>query len=107
MKEMENDLTPTNGVFDSRRTIKWLDNTPEQQKEVACLICGYCNTRVHPFSSPKRCECGHIEVDEEKSTDDLLYLKDHQPTQFTVTSDYKPKFKEKLMNMFKGKNNLC
>jgi hypothetical protein len=43
-------------------------------------------------------------VDEEKSTDKILYLKRNDLVDYRVTSEYNPTFKERIMNMFKGKN---
>jgi len=112
---MENDfyiyINPMNGLLETHNTImsvkKITADMTDEQRETACLICGYCKVRVYPFSSPKSCECGNLAVDEEKSTDKVIYLKDHQPTTFTVTSNYKPTFKEIVMNMLKGKNKVC
>ena len=78
----------------------------EKSKE-ACIICGHCGDKVYPFDEPKYCSCGNIQIDKGKSTDKILYLKEHQPPQITVTSDYKPTFKEMILDMFKSKNKVC
>lgn len=77
-----------------------------KQDENSYLICGNCKVKVYPFHNTKFCSCGNIAVDEEKSTDKVIYLKDYQSAKFTATSEYKPTFKERLMNIFKGKK-LC
>jgi len=85
-----------------KRTISFSEKSKE-----ASIICGHCGVNVHPFDEPKFCKCGNIQIDEERSTDKILYLKEHQPPQITVTSDYKPTFKEKILDMFKFKNKVC
>lgn len=89
-----------------KTTISVPEGLTQQDKEQCFLICNACKDKVNPFGEIKRCSCGNLAVDEEMSTDKLLYMKEHQPTTFAVTSDYKPTFKEKLINMFKGKNKV-
>lgn len=89
-----------------RTTISVPESLTQQDKEKCFLICGSCREEVNPFGEIKRCTCGNLQVDEEKSTDRLLYMKEHQPAQFTVTSEYKPTFKEKIMDILKGKNKV-
>jgi len=71
------------------------------------LICTVCDTKIYPFKQPKRCVCGNLQVDEEKSTDMIIHLKERTPPKIEVTPSTEPTFKEKIMDMFKGKNNLC
>lgn len=77
-----------------------------EQDKNSYLICGNCNVKVYPFYTPKFCSCGNISIDEEKSTDKVLYLRRNDLVDYRVTSDYKPTFKEKIMDMFKGKNKV-
>lgn len=69
------------------------------------LICTVCDTKMHPFKQPKRCVCGNLQVDEEKSTDMIIHLKERNPPKIEVALA-EPTFKEKLINMFKGKNKI-
>lgn len=78
-----------------------------EQDKNSYLICGNCNVKVYPFYTPKFCSCGNIAIDEEKSTDKILYLKRNDLVDYRVTSDYKPTFKEKVLGMFKFKNKVC
>ena len=75
-------------------------------KRLSFLICPQCNLKVYPFSEPKKCECGKLEIDMERSTSTEIYLKGHE--QGFQSAFEKPKtFKDELLDILKDKNKVC
>lgn len=68
------------------------------------LICTVCDSKMYPFKQPKRCVCGNLQVDEDKSTPMIIHLKERHPPKIEVIPSRELTFKEKIMDMFKGKN---